>query len=89
VARARHWWGPRYELRLVRVEAPATTILVRSRHRIRALAELSRWLDTDHVRLLPGCRLVVGDLRMDAPLGARVATMPIRTPAQADDRLAA
>jgi hypothetical protein len=74
---------------MVRADEPDATVVVRSRHRIRALAELSRWLDTDHVRLLPGCRLVVGDLRMDAPLGARVATMPIRTPAQADDRLAA
>jgi hypothetical protein len=73
----------------VRVEAPDTTILVRSRHRIRALAELSRWLDADHVRLLPGCRLVVGDLRMDAPLGARIAALPTRTPARAGDRRAA
>jgi hypothetical protein len=61
--RARSWWQPRYELRMVRADEPDATVVVRSRHRFRALAERSRRLDDDHMRLVPACRLVVVDLR--------------------------
>jgi hypothetical protein len=60
---------PRYELRLLRSDAPHVPVVVRSRHRFRFLAEWSRRLDADHLRLLPGCALTVVDVRREvAPL---------------------
>jgi hypothetical protein len=48
---------------MVRADEPDATVVVRSRHRFRALAERSRRLDDDHMRLVPACRLVVVDLQ--------------------------
>ena len=56
-------WQPRYELSLVRTDDPGAPVVVRSRHRVRLLAEWSRRLDADHMRLLSGCSLVVVDAR--------------------------
>ena len=53
--------APRYELRLVRRAHPDQTVVVRSRHHTRLLAEVSRRLDADHASLIGGCELVVVD----------------------------
>ena len=45
----------------MRADDPDTVVLVRSRHRLRALAELSRRLEADHAALLTGCALVLVD----------------------------
>lgn len=71
----RRWWHARYELRMVRSDAPHVTVLVRSRHRFRALAELSRRGDRAHMALVPGCELIVVDGRKDDGDRSRVATL--------------
>jgi hypothetical protein len=78
---------PRYELRMVRSDAPHITVVVRSRHRVRALAELSRRQGAAHMKLIPGCDLVVVDVR--AHDGAPVTALPTRTTASPAGRLAA
>ncbi|MCW2700106.1 MAG: hypothetical protein JWQ45_1641 [Blastococcus sp.] len=57
----RRRWQPRYELWVVRADAPDVPVLLRSRHRIRAFAAWSRRLEREHVRLLRGCQLVIVD----------------------------
>jgi hypothetical protein len=66
----RRWWEPRYELRLVRSDATGRPVRLMGRHRVRAFAEWSRRLEDDHLRLLPGCRLVVVDSRDEGPHAA-------------------
>jgi hypothetical protein len=69
----RRWWQPRYELWVVRAEAADVPVLLRSRHRIRTLADWSRRMDGDHVRLLSDCELVIVDRDDRRPLAASVA----------------
>jgi hypothetical protein len=89
MARTHRWWHARYELRVVRSDAPEITVLVRSRHRFRALAELSRRMDQPHMRLMRGCQYVVADLRKDAAQWDSVAHLRPATAPAAARRLAA
>jgi hypothetical protein len=84
----RNWWAPRYELTLVRSDATDVPVLLVGRHRIRIFAEWSRRLEQDHLRLLPGCDLVVLDSRRttDRHAPADVTPLPAR---EVQDRLAA
>ena len=68
---------PRYELRLARVDALDTPVVVRSRHRFRILAEWSRRLDADHLRLLPGCALTVVDVGREREQRTVVPPLPV------------
>jgi hypothetical protein len=71
---------------LIRSDSPRTVVFVRSRHRFRTLASLSRRMQEPHLRLVPGCSLLVVDLD-DPEEGGRLVYL--RAHAPSSGRLAA
>jgi hypothetical protein len=72
----RHWWQPRYDVRLLRGDDGAPPILIWSRHRVRAVAARCRMLD-ERDRDLGQARLVVFDRWTGKVVGHRARFRPV------------